>query len=63
MVDSGAIIDQRIVPVYPNDTVEILTERIKEQEHELYPIVLKMLASGKIHLDTTTKKVIRNEIL
>ncbi|XP_065206564.1 trifunctional purine biosynthetic protein adenosine-3-like [Planococcus citri] len=57
-VDSGGIIDQRVVPIYPNDTEEILVERIKEYEHEVFPHALKLLASGKIELDPVTKKVI-----
>ncbi|XP_065205635.1 trifunctional purine biosynthetic protein adenosine-3-like [Planococcus citri] len=57
-VDSGGIIDQRVVPIYSNDTEEILVERIKEYEHQVFPYALKLLASGKIKLDSVTKKVI-----
>lgn len=35
-VDSGAIIDQAIVPVLPNDTPESLSARVLEVEHPLY---------------------------
>ncbi|RME88953.1 MAG: phosphoribosylglycinamide formyltransferase [Candidatus Hydrogenedentota bacterium] len=35
-VDTGPIIDQRVVPVKKNDTVESLSKRILKQEHDLY---------------------------
>ena len=47
-VDTGAIIQQREVPILPGDTVETLTERIKREEHELYPKVLDDISSGRI---------------
>ncbi|HXT61772.1 MAG TPA: phosphoribosylglycinamide formyltransferase [Pyrinomonadaceae bacterium] len=36
-LDGGPIIAQRSVPVLEGDTVETLSQRILEQEHELYP--------------------------
>ena len=36
-LDGGPIIAQRVVPVLEGDTVESLSVRILEQEHELYP--------------------------
>ncbi|HEX6190470.1 MAG TPA: phosphoribosylglycinamide formyltransferase [Pyrinomonadaceae bacterium] len=36
-LDGGPIIAQRSVPVLKGDTVEILSARILEQEHQLYP--------------------------
>jgi phosphoribosylglycinamide formyltransferase-1 len=36
-LDGGPIIAQREVPVREDDTVETLSARILEQEHELYP--------------------------
>lgn len=36
-LDGGPIIAQRAVPVLEDDTVETLSARILEQEHELYP--------------------------
>ena len=35
-LDGGPIIAQRVVPVLPEDTVETLSARILEQEHQLY---------------------------
>ena len=39
---------QREVEVYPADDEESLAEKVKKQEHILYPIVLDMLSSGEI---------------
>ena len=36
-LDGGPIIAQRVVPVLEGDTVETLSVRILEQEHQLYP--------------------------
>ena len=36
-LDGGPIIAQRVVPVREDDTVQSLSTRILEQEHELYP--------------------------
>jgi phosphoribosylglycinamide formyltransferase-1 len=43
-MDTGDIIDQRRVPVLPDDTAESLHARIQVAEHELYPAVLRRLA-------------------
>ena len=43
-VDDGPILAQEAVPVYDDDTVETLQERIKEVERRLYPEVLRRLA-------------------
>ena len=45
-LDGGPIIAQRVVPVREGDTVESLSARILEQEHELYPeAVAKVLST------------------
>jgi phosphoribosylglycinamide formyltransferase-1 len=36
-LDGGPIIAQRTVPIYEDDTVETLSARILEEEHQLYP--------------------------
>jgi phosphoribosylglycinamide formyltransferase-1 len=45
-LDGGPIIAQRIVPVLNDDTEELLAARILEQEHELYPEALAIVAGG-----------------
>ena len=47
-LDGGEIIDQRQVPVYPQDTLETLEKRVKEAEHVLLPEVIARLAQASI---------------
>ena len=42
-MDTGKIIAQRKVPVFPNDTIETLSKRVKVEEHILYPLVIDEL--------------------
>jgi len=44
--DRGEIIEQRLVPVQPDDTPETLAARVLKVEHELYPEVLGKLAEN-----------------
>ena len=43
-VDTGEIIAQREVPVFPGDTAETLQARIQTAEHELLPAVIASFA-------------------
>jgi phosphoribosylglycinamide formyltransferase-1 len=45
-LDGGRIISQRAVPVFDDDTVESLSARILEQEHELYAEAVTSLLSN-----------------
>jgi phosphoribosylglycinamide formyltransferase-1 len=44
-MDTGQIIAQRTVPVFFDDTVESLSQRVKIEEHILYPMVIDQLSS------------------
>jgi len=46
--DTGPIIGQAVVPVLDTDDEEALAARILEQEHRLYPHVLRLLAEGRV---------------
>lgn len=50
-VDTGPIIIQAIVPVLPNDTAETLAARILEQEHQIYPRAIQLIADERVHVD------------
>lgn len=50
-VDSGPIISQAVVPVYPDDTEEALKQRILVQEHRIYPKAIDWYAKGRISID------------
>lgn len=45
-MDSGEIIAQSAVPIFPSDTPEELHARIQVVEHELYPAVIARFASA-----------------
>jgi len=47
-VDGGAILMQRAVPVEPDDTPELLQQRVLKVEHEMLPACVKLLCEGKI---------------
>ena len=52
-MDTGAIIAQRIVPVFAEDDEATLSDRVKIEEHRLYPEVLTMIAEGRVLLKGT----------
>ena len=45
-VDEGPIIAQAAVPVAAEDTPDTLSARVLKAEHELYPVALRLVASG-----------------
>ena len=49
-VDGGPIIDQRCVPVKRDDDPHSLSERVKQEEHELLPSVVGAFAEERVKL-------------
>ncbi len=49
--DTGAIIYQRTVPVYPEDTAELLQKRVLQEEHRALPEVIKLIAEGRVEVE------------
>ena len=49
--DSGPIIAQSLVAVRPDDTEETLAARVLETEHRLYPLALRLIAQGQVHVE------------
>jgi phosphoribosylglycinamide formyltransferase-1 len=47
-LDGGPIIAQRVVPVIEGDTVDSLSARILEQEHQLYPEAVALVLSKQV---------------
>jgi phosphoribosylglycinamide formyltransferase-1 len=47
-LDGGPIILQRTVPVVEGDTVESLSARILEQEHQLYPDAVRLVLTADL---------------
>ncbi len=50
-LDSGPILVQAAVPVLNDDTAETLAARILEQEHRIYTEAIKIVLSGKYHIE------------
>ncbi|GAB4232769.1 MAG: phosphoribosylglycinamide formyltransferase [Methyloligellaceae bacterium] len=50
-MDSGPIIAQAAVPVLPGDTPDTLAARVLKAEHRLYPLALKLVASGAARVE------------
>lgn len=50
-LDAGPIIAQAVVPVLPSDTEEVLAARVLEQEHRLYPRVVRWFVEEKVRLE------------
>lgn len=50
-MDAGPIIAQAAVPVFPADDEERLSARILAMEHRLYPLALRLVASGGARLE------------
>ncbi len=49
-VDSGPIIIQAAVPVYDDDTVDVLSARILKEEHRIYPQAIQLYAEEKLKI-------------
>jgi len=47
-VDTGPIIIQAVVPIFDNDTEEILSERILKEEHKIYPKAIQLIAEDRV---------------
>ena len=55
-MDEGPIIAQGAVPVLPGDDEEALSARILAMEHRLYPLALKLIASGAAWLSRRPRR-------
>ncbi|HEV2265217.1 MAG TPA: phosphoribosylglycinamide formyltransferase [Stellaceae bacterium] len=49
-VDSGPIIVQGSVPVLPGDDADKLAARVLAVEHRAYPLALRLVADGRVHV-------------
>jgi phosphoribosylglycinamide formyltransferase-1 len=47
-MDSGPIIVQAAVPVFDDDSPEMLAARVLAAEHRIYPLALRWLAEGRL---------------
>jgi len=49
-LDSGSVVIQAEVPVFEDDTVELLASRVLEEEHIIYPQAIQWFIEGKLCL-------------
>jgi len=47
-LDGGPAIIQGSVPVLPNDTAEVLSNRVLQLEHKIYPLAIRWFAEGRL---------------
>ncbi len=50
-MDAGPIVVQAAVPVLSDDTPDALGARVLAQEHRIYPLALKLVASGAARIE------------
>lgn len=50
-MDAGPIIAQGAVPVLPGDSEEALARRVLAIEHCIYPVALRLVASGQVRME------------
>jgi phosphoribosylglycinamide formyltransferase-1 len=50
-IDTGPIINQGVVPVYDDDTVETLVARLLPEEHRILLEAIRWIATGRVRLE------------
>ncbi|MBY6199294.1 phosphoribosylglycinamide formyltransferase [Vibrio hangzhouensis] len=50
-LDGGPIVLQAKVPVFDDDTIETLEQRVQSQEHKIYPLVVKWFVEDRLVMD------------
>jgi phosphoribosylglycinamide formyltransferase-1 len=50
-VDTGAIINQRMIAIENDDTLETMMQKLHAQEHIAYPEALQWIAEGRLQLN------------
>ena len=62
-LDGGPIIAQAVVPVLPDDDEDTLADRVLEQEHQIYPRVVRWAVDGLVTMDGKGKVVLAPEVV
>ena len=65
-LDGGPVILQAKVPVFEGDTSDDLAARVHEQEHRIYPLVVKWLCEKRLNMETKGENeyaILDNEVL
>ncbi len=59
-VDSGPIVIQSVVPVSPNDTPQVLADKVLVTEHRIYPQAVKWLVEDRLRIIDERKVIVRD---
>lgn len=60
-VDTGPMIQQAKVEVYPDDTVHTLSERILQEEHRIYPNVVRLFCEDALRVDGQMVHIVKTQ--
>lgn len=61
-MDTGLVLAQTPVPVLKGDNEHLLSQRVKLEEHRLYPRIVHQIAAGEIALTSDGRSVIRDRL-
>lgn len=50
-LDAGPVVAQGVVPIEADDTEPALAARVQQQEHRIYPLVIRWFAEGRLTLE------------
>jgi len=50
-LDSGPVVIQAEIPVLATDNADTLASRVLKEEHQIYPMVIQMVAEGRLTFD------------
>ncbi|KZN30779.1 phosphoribosylglycinamide formyltransferase [Pseudoalteromonas luteoviolacea] len=50
-LDGGPVVVQAKVPILPNDTADVLAQRVHKQEHVIYPLVVKWFSEHRLTME------------
>ena len=50
-LDSGPVVLQAEIPVLPDDTEDILANRVLQQEHIIYPMAIAWYIDGRLSIN------------
>lgn len=48
-LDGGPVVLQARVPIFPEDELVAVSERVHEQEYRIYPLVIRWFCQGRLH--------------
>jgi len=56
-MDTGPVIIQAAVPVFPDDTEDALSERILKLEHRIFPEAIRLFSEGRLRVEGRVVKI------